>query len=90
MDDLENILSWPVSWSTLHGIAEIKTPVCKIICNTDATATKYTLRLRGTRYPEEGAQGLGFPFRQPKRLALSDSKGFERGLENPLGSLKRE
>lgn len=84
MDDLEEILSWPVGWSSLHGIAEIKTPVCKIIYNSDATAVKYTVRRSGARYPAEGARGRGFPYRPPERLAFSDSEAFRRGIENPL------
>ena len=27
MDWLLDVLSWPVEWSALHGIAELKTPV---------------------------------------------------------------
>lgn len=65
MDWLLEILSWPVEWSALHGIAEIKTPVLKVSARTDATATKYTVRRHGTAYPAEGAQGLKFPYRMP-------------------------
>jgi hypothetical protein len=38
MECLMETLSWPVEWSALHGIAEIKTPVLKIAALTDATA----------------------------------------------------
>jgi len=81
---LREILSWPVSWSALHGIAEIKTPVMKIITNTEATAVRYLVRQHGTVFPQEGARGLGFPYHQPRRLTFSDSLSFKRGLENPL------
>ena len=30
------ILSWPVEWSVLHGIAEIKTPIFRVISRSDA------------------------------------------------------
>src|SRR5690606_6373845 len=40
MDWLLEMLSWPVEWSALHGIAVIVTPVLKISTNTDATAWK--------------------------------------------------
>ena len=40
MDWLLEILRWPVEWSALHGIAEIRTPVLKVSTRTDATATE--------------------------------------------------
>ena len=43
---LREILSWPVQWSGLHGIAEIKTPVLKLSTWTDATASKYSVSWR--------------------------------------------
>jgi hypothetical protein len=65
---LEEILSWPVQWTALHGIAEVKTPVLRLIANTDPTPVKYTVRLHGTTYPEEGARGLAFPYQLPVKL----------------------
>lgn len=81
---LEEILAWPVEWSTLHGIAEVKTPVVKLITRMDATAHKYTIRYLGPTPPGEGAQGLSFPYRRPPSLAVADSPGFARGLKNPV------
>src|SRR5206468_4260350 len=43
----EEILRWPVEWSALHGIAEIKTPILKVATRTDATAGKYLVRYEG-------------------------------------------
>ncbi|WP_248962910.1 hypothetical protein [Sphaerisporangium perillae] len=65
---LDEILDWPVQWTALHGIAEIKTPVCKIVTRTDATATRYAVEREGDRYPAEGADGLGFPYRKRLRV----------------------
>lgn len=62
MEWLLEILDWPVEWSALHGIAEIKTPILKLSTRTDATAEKYTVMLKGKSFPEEGAQGLNFPY----------------------------
>lgn len=84
MDWLLEILSWPVEWSALHGIAEIKTPVVKISTRTDATARKYTVRWVGTAYPAEGGQGLGFPYRQFAGTPLTESRAYKRGLGQPL------
>jgi hypothetical protein len=68
MDWLLEILSWPVEWSALHGIAEVKTPVLKVTTCTDATARTYEVRREGTAYPTEGAHGLSFPYRLPPNL----------------------
>ncbi len=57
-DEIEwliDILSWPVEWSALFGIVEILTA-------TDARTGKRVLRREGTRYPENGAQALAFPY----------------------------
>lgn len=59
----EEMLSWSLEWSALHGIAEIKTPIFKVSTNTDVTTTKYTVRLKGENYPTEGAKGLVFPYK---------------------------
>lgn len=68
---LEEVLSWPVEWSAMHGIAEIKTPILRLISNTDATSSKYTVRVHGTSYPDEGAHGGTFPYnRWSRKLAV--------------------
>jgi len=64
MDWLLDLLSWPLEWSALHGIAEIKTPILKVSTTTDATAEKYVVRLAGAKYPAEGARGNEFPYRR--------------------------
>jgi hypothetical protein len=63
MEDLLQILSWPIQWTALHGIAEIKTPVFKASTNTDATANKYTVRLVSENYPPQALKGAVFPYR---------------------------
>jgi Methyltransferase domain len=81
---IEEILSWPVEWSALHGIAEVKTPILKVVTRTDATASRYVVRRAGTGWPREGSTGLTFPFQVPERALVSDSAGFHRGLEHPI------
>jgi hypothetical protein len=61
------ILRWPVEWSCLHGIAEIKTPILKILRRTDATATKRAIHFLGDSYPKEGAR----PYYQAARPLIS-------------------
>ncbi len=67
MSWLEDVLSWPVQWTALHGIAEIETPILKMAARTDATGSKYTVRREGDRYPAEGVVGLRFPYRSARR-----------------------
>lgn len=76
------ILAWPVEWSALHGIAEVKSPLMKISTRTDATAGKWIVQWVGTRYPEEGAVGLQFPYQPPKKPMLTRSRAYERGLSH--------
>lgn len=76
VDWIREALSWPVEWSALHGIAEIKTPVVKVSARTDATAGKYVVRLEGTGYPAEGARGTVFPYRENPGAKLTRSRSF--------------
>lgn len=80
MDWLLEMLSWPVEWSALHGIAVIKTPVVQISARTDYTASKLVVRRQGTSYPEEGAQGLVFPFRTPKGTRLTETRSYQKAV----------
>jgi hypothetical protein len=82
---LREILSWPLEWSALHGIAEIKTPILKICTKTDFTRQKAVARRFGQGYPNEGGQGITFPYHLPQRKKLTESPGFQRGLINLAG-----
>lgn len=83
-DWIREILSWPVRWSALHGICEIKTPVLKAATRTDATKSTYTLDWEGEGRAELGAAGLAFPYRVPQRSVITDSTTFRRGLRQPV------
>jgi hypothetical protein len=85
MDWLLQILDWPVEWSALHGVAEIKTPILKVSTRTDATPCKYTVRYKGRSTPPEAARGLRFPFLAASSPTVTESEGFKRGLDNPIG-----
>lgn len=63
VDWMLEMLGWPVEWNGLHGIAQVTTPVCRISTRTDATAERLVVQRTGTRYPDEGARGLHFPFK---------------------------
>ncbi len=76
---LEEILLCPAAWSALHGIAEVKTPVLKIVMRTDHTDQKWSIRWRGKSYPQEGASGLAFPYRPLPRAPKISLRDAARG-----------
>ncbi len=59
---LRHVLDWPVHWSALHGMAQVKTPVLRFICDTDALAAPLAIHHPGKSWPDHGARGLGFLF----------------------------
>jgi hypothetical protein len=77
---IDEMLAWPIEWSALHGIAEIRTPLLKIATDTDATAEKHVVRTTGSAYPDEGARGIVFPYTRARQLAppawLHTDNGF--------------
>lgn len=89
MNWMEAILSWPIEWSSLHGIAEIRTPILKTSTRTDPLARVYTVRRHGEQYPAEGANATRFPYRQVRPPLLTLSHGFRRGLENAAALSER-
>lgn len=44
---IEELLSLPITWSALHGIAEVKTPLFRFIARTDATGEEYKVSIEG-------------------------------------------
>lgn len=80
MDWLEEMLSWPVEWSALHGIAEIKTPILKISTRTDATADLVVVQKQGYSYPKEGVSGNKFPYVNKAKIPITESNSFKRSI----------
>jgi hypothetical protein len=63
MEWLDEILSWPTLWSSLHGLAEVKSPILRMVTTTDATGERIEIRCLSDRYPAERASGIRFPYR---------------------------
>jgi len=76
------MLSWPMEWNALHGIAEIKTPILTICARTDWTPTLAVVPKEGTSYPDEGATGLRFPYRVVKDK-VTKAPAFKRSVMSP-------
>lgn len=84
---LQEMLSWSIEWTALHGIAEIKTPVLKIATRTDASAHRWAVQREGTVFPVEGATGLVFPFSRPtsrRKLPVTDSRSFADAIAHSV------
>lgn len=83
---LKQILSLPMEWSALHGIAEIRTPLFKVLTRTDFTAVKLVIRrVHKKDYPGEAPCGHAFPFRAPQGAVVAGSATFQRGIAEPVG-----
>lgn len=83
-------LGWPVEWSGLHGIAEIKTPVVKVSARTDWTPEKRVVRLLSETYPAEGARGNVFPYlgareKRDKLVQLQKAETAQNGARDVGG-----
>jgi len=75
------LLSWPVQYSALHGIAEVIWPVVKVVTNTDYTAKRRDVRLMGTQYPVDAPSGLTFPFLKPNFVPLTSLAPFRASVD---------
>lgn len=78
------MLSWPVEWSALHGIAEVRTPVVKFMTTTDTTDRKRVVRVAGTSYPALGARGVTFPYSRATTMPV-DVDSIETDLHRDNG-----
>ena len=59
---MDEILDWPVSWSTLHGAMEIFLPVCKIQGRSEITKKRIIHDRKGRIYPRYAPNGMCHPF----------------------------
>lgn len=78
------VLSWPVEWSSLNGIEEIRTPILKYMTTnwTKPYHTRHTVQLLGNAYPADGAAGLNFPYQNKQFKAVTDSASFKKGISH--------
>ncbi len=83
----EEMLSWPIVYSALHGIAEVTAPVLRFVTTTDVTGDEVRRTREGTRYPEEGASGTTAPFRRREIVAITSGRSFRAGLAHASGAL---
>jgi uncharacterized protein len=70
-DWMREWMSWSTSWSELHGITEVKTPVFKMCVSSKPDLGPRRLLRAGSEKVECGATGLSFPFLKPVRSDAS-------------------
>jgi len=62
------LLSLPARWTSLHGIAEIETPVFRVSTKTDAVAQRLTIEVGDpTKHVAFASAGYTFPHKAPSR-----------------------
>ena len=73
------MLGWAMSWSALHGVAEIRTPVLRITTRTDYTPAKVTFERAG-EVPALAPSGLVYPHKRQPLVQLTQSKKHKAGV----------
>ncbi len=67
---LRECFSWAISWSELHGVTEVKTPLFRMCFETGSHAGPRLIRRMGSAADVDGgAKGLSFPYLPPARLS---------------------
>jgi hypothetical protein len=61
------LLSMPMSWEVLHGIAFVRTPIFYLIVSSVPSEEKYKVELQGKFIPREASEGIAFPFSEVNR-----------------------
>jgi hypothetical protein len=67
-DWMDDLLSMPMLWSSLHGIGEVVTPIVTLNFRSDVAHELREIRRQGTSYPEASAHGIRFPYRELQRF----------------------
>jgi len=62
LSELIDLLNMPTSWDCLHGIAQITTPIYRLVTNSTPCHPRYVVRKHGEFIPEYAAKGNQFPF----------------------------
>lgn len=68
---IREALGWRFHWSSLRGIGEVVTPVCRFAFSSDFSAAKRSILFSSGRFPAEAPSGSKFPF--PSRSERSES-----------------
>ena len=70
------ILAWPLEWSSLHALVEIKTGIFRLVHPDDYSRAIRRVRYWGPALAPDAAFGLGFAFRERGRPSTSAPRLF--------------
>lgn len=87
MDWLTQMLSWPMQYSSLHGIGFVTTPCFKLVFDTTPTPTRVTINRDGDVYPVEAARGNQFPFKD-NQITIIRNEHSDNGFSTAEAMLK--
>lgn len=81
---VQELLSLAVSWSALHGISEIKTPLFKLATEAQPTPWKHAIQYHGKTQIAFGGVGLNAPFGPPpQRSHLRVARNKPAAIADP-------
>jgi len=64
IEDLLEILQFPIEWDCLKGTAYVSTPIFKVETNSVTCYPKHVIQKEGTIYPQNAPKGLKFPWNE--------------------------
>jgi hypothetical protein len=62
LKEMEMFLRMPMEWDSYRGIAYIKTPLFRIVCNSMSIVERYVVQIEGTYYPDDAPTRNEFPW----------------------------
>ncbi len=74
---IRDILSWPLEWSSLHGIEEIRSPVVKMSLLSHYFNEEHVIKITGTSFPKNGGKGAKFPYNKGDYTSISNFTVFK-------------
>jgi len=74
---LREMLSWPMRWSSLHGVGSVTTPVFRLVFDSTPLRSLVVVDKDGPAYPEEAARGTEFPFKVTNKVTLRFNSDYK-------------
>lgn len=76
LEELLEIMQFPVEWDCLKGVAYVSTPIFKIETNSMTCYPRYVVQREGISYPEDAPKSMKFPWNEAWKF-----KGIETGCK---------
>ena len=79
-DGLKSLLAMPFSWSSLHGIAMVKTPIFSLSYDDIWRKQICSVNLNNDYYPAHSASVEKHPYNPNRRAKVTSSKNYFKGI----------